>query len=268
LSYSRIILAFILVNAAGITLRYFELDTYFIFVGFRFHLGCILPFILLLRKENISELWESLRKPLFRKKIIPVFWLFSSLAVVFIVLYFLRGIKPGDPDYFYEFGLSSVFDYPLYLAWNFPQMCMLFMVLTVFAGGGNIPFIKVFTGLVLLFGFEFVPLGSEFSFFSAGSFILLSLTASFFTTKLQNIYWFSFIIFSSVWSIVLLFGSGSEVIINLFFAREYSSWEGFFKAGKQYSLYVIPLFLFVLLIITAFYSNFLRKKTPSKNQQV
>ncbi len=260
MSYSRIILAFILVNAAGITLRYFGLDTYFIFLGFRFHLGCILPFVLLLSKENISELWESLKKPLFRKKIIPVFWILLSLAVVFIALYFLRAIKPGDPDYFYEFGLSSVFDYPLYFAWNFPQMCMLFMVLIVLPGSGNISYIKVFTGLVLLFGFEFIPLDGGFSLFSTGSFILLSLTASFFVTKLQNIYWFSFIIFSSVWSIVLLFGSGSDIIINLFFAREYSSWEGFFKAGKQYSVYVIPSFLFILLMITVFYSALLRKK--------
>ncbi len=260
MNYSRIILAVLLVNAAGIALRYFELDTYFILLGFRFHLSCLVPFVMLLTKENLSELWISLKKPPFRRKIIPFFWILFSLAAVFVYFYSGKHIKQGDPDYFYEFGLSSIFDYPIYLVWNFPQMLMLFMTLLVFTKSGNLTYLKVFAGIVLLFGFEFIPLTSDFAPFSAASFILLALTASFFVTRLQNIYWFAFIIFSSVWSIILLFGSGSETVINIFFAREYSSWDGFFEAGKDYSAYIIPSFFFILLAITLFYMMLYRKK--------
>lgn len=254
MSKSRIILALILVNAAGIALRYFGLDTYFIFIGFRFHIGCILPFIVLLNKESLDDLWSALKKPYFRKKFIPFFLVVFSLAAVPGVLYVLKQIKPGDPDYFYEFGLSSLFDYPLYLAWNFPQLCMLFLTLSLFTGSGNLSYLKVFAGIILLFGFEFVPLSGDFSPFSAVSFILAALTASFFATRLQNVYWFSFIVFSSVWGILLMFGSGSEVLINLFFAKEYSSWEGFFQSGRLYSAYIIPSFFLLLLVVTSFYS--------------
>ena len=253
MSYSRIVLAVVLVNAAGISLRYFGLDTYFILLGFRFHLSCLIPFILLITEENLLMLWEALKKPSFRKKLIPLFLLLFSLAIVSASLYLIKQIKPADPDYFYEFGLSSIFDYPIYLAWNFPQLCMLFMVLSVISGSGNLSFLKVFAGLVLLFGFEFVPINNEFSVYSAVSFILLALTVSFFVTRLQNIYWFSFIVFSSVWSAVLLFGSSSETIINIFFAREYDKWEGFFNAGRQFSPFIFPAFSFILLIITSLY---------------
>ncbi len=260
MSFSRFVLAVLLVNAAGITLRYFSLDTYFIFLGFRFHLSCLIPFILLSSKENLVVLLEALKKPRFRKKLIPIFWLLFSAAIVLITLFLIKQIKPGDPDYFYEFGLSSIFDYPLYLIWNFPQLCMIFMVLAVIAGTGNLSYLKVFAALVLLFGFEFIPLNSEFSFFSASSFILLVLAASFFVTRIQNVYWFSFIVFSSVWSAVLLFGSGSETIINIFFAKEYQSWEGFFNVGRQYASFIIPAFFFILLVITSFYVMLSGKK--------
>ncbi len=260
MSYTRVVTAFILVNAAGITLRYFELDTYFIFLGFRFHLGCILPFVLMLNQESLSDLRESLKNPPFRKKLIPLFWILFSLAFVLIFFYLAKYIKPGDPDYFYEFGLSSIFDFPLYLVWNIPQLFMLFMTLSFFADS-NLAYLKVFAAIVLLFGFEFIPFNSDFAPFSAASFILMALTASFFVTRLQNIYWFSFIIFSSVWSIILLTGSSSEIIINIFFAREYSSWDGFFEAAKQYSGYMVPSFLFILLVITSSYGIFSAGKT-------
>ncbi len=258
--YSRIIFAVILVNAAGITLRYFGLDTYFIFLGFRFHISCILPFGIMLTKDNLSELWSSLRKPLYSRKIIPFFWILLSLLAVYGYFYLSNQIEPGDPDYFYEFGLSSIFDYPLYLAWNFPQLIMLFMTLSIITGSGNLSYLKVLAGLILLFGFEFIPLRNDFSLSGAASFVLLALTASFFVTRLQNIYWFSVIVFSSVWSMVLLSGSSSEVIINIFFAREYSSWEGFFTAGGDYSAFISPSFFLILLCIASMYVMMFRKK--------
>lgn len=256
----RIILSLIIVNAAGISLRYFDLDTYFIFLGFRFHLSSLIPFLILLNEDSLNKFYRTFRSPVFRKKILPALWIVLSLLIVMAVLYLISVVKTADPDYFYEFGLSSIIDYPLYLLWNFPQLCLLFYTLIVFSGTTRFPYTNVFAGLVLLFGYELIPLDSTFNPADVISLILLSLIISFFVTKLQNIYWFAVVLFSSVWSIVLLFGTGSRLIINIFFAKEYISWEGFFNSSKEISLFVFPFFFLILLLcVTSYYFNFTRK---------
>ena len=261
----RIILSLIIVNAAGISLRYFDLDTYFIFLGFRFHLSSLVPFLILLNEESLNKFYRSFRSPVFRKKILPALWIVLSLLIVMAVLFFLNEIRTADPDYFYEFGLSSIFDYPLYLLWNFPQLCLLFYTLLVFSGMTGFPYTNVFVGLVLLFGYELIPLDSAFNPADVISLLLLSLTISFFVTKLQNIYWFAAVLFSSVWSIILLFGTGSRLIINIFFAKEYGSWEGFFNSSKEISLFVSPLFFLILLLFITLYYFDSAGKTEKKD---
>jgi hypothetical protein len=261
----RIVLAIILVDIAGITLRYFDLSTYFIFLGFRFHLGSILPFFILFNNDTLKSISLLLRKPHFRKKFLPFMWIVFALIILFVVLYLFKKIKPGDPDYFYEFGLSSIFDFPLYLIWNFPQMCLLFLTLLIFSKQTRFSYLNVFIGLILLFGFETIPLDSDFNLMQVVSLVLMSLIASIFVTRLKNIYWFSIIIFSSVWSIILLFGSRSELLINIFFAREYSSWDGFFKIGKEISSFVVPSFFLIILILIISYLVFHRKKALEKS---
>lgn len=260
----RIIFVILLVNAVGIILRYFELDTYFVFVGFRFHLSALLPFILLVNEENLKNLFSALRKPYFRKKLLPFIWIISAPAVLLAVLYVAGEIKSADPDYFYEFGLSSVFDFPLYLIWNFPQLCFLFLTLRIFSGMTGFSYLDAFLGLILLFGYELIPFDSSFSPAVSISLVILCLTASFFVTNMQNIYWFAVVIFGSVWSIILLFGSRSELLINIFFAKEYSSWEGFFKIPADISLYIIPSYFILILVFTAFYSHVFRKPAQKK----
>ena len=255
----RIVLSIVIVNAAGIALRYYGLDTYFIFLGFRFHLSCLLPFVILMNGENLKLLSESFRKPRFRKKFVPLFLVIISLAVTVAALYLLKKIEPGDPDYFYEFGLSSIFDFPLYIVWNFPQLCCLFLTLSIISRINKLAYVNVFFGLILLFGYELIPFNSAFHPADAAAMLLLFLTASLFVTKLQNIYWFAVIVFSSVWSIILLFGSTSGTLINIFFAREYSSWDGFLNISKELSDYVVPSFFLILLVISTVYLFFPRQ---------
>ena len=259
-SLFRIIVAVLLVNAAGITLRYFGFDTYFIFLGFRFHLSAVLPFIILFKEKNLELLFKVLKKPLFKKKFLPFLWLIFSLGLLLTVLFILDKIKPGDPDYFYEFGLSSIFDFPLYLLWNFPQLCFLFMTLLLISQLNKLHYLNAFAGCILLFAYEIIPFNSKFNPVELIPFLAISLIASLFITRLQNIYWFSIIIFSSVWSIILLFGSESSTIINIFFAREYDSWEGFFKTGKDINNYVVPSFFLIMLLIVLIYV-IIKKKT-------
>ena len=261
----RIFLSLIIVNAAGILLRYLDLGTYFIFLGFRLHLSSLIPFLILLNEESLNKFYGSFRSSVFRKKILPALLIVLSLLIVMAVLFLLNEVKTADPDYFYEFGLSSIFDYPLYLLWNFPQLCLLFYTLLVFSGMTRFPFTNVFTGLVLLFGYELIPFDSAFSSSDVISLFLLSLIVSFFVTKLQNIYWFAVVLFSSIWSIILLFGTRSGTIINIFFAKEYSEWDGFFKASKGVSFYVFPVFFLILLMLIVFYYYYFRREAQKKD---
>ena len=86
MNFIRIILAIVLVNTAGIALRYFKIDTYFIFLGFRFHLGAILPFIILLDGHTIKKLSKAFRIPYFKKKFLPVIWILLPLIILLTLL--------------------------------------------------------------------------------------------------------------------------------------------------------------------------------------
>jgi hypothetical protein len=259
LKNKRIWIAIILVNLLGVTLKYFQFDAWFIFLGFRFHLSAVLPFFILFDGQTPGDLKKIFSKPKFRKKIIPIIWLISSIIIVTGILFLLKKIKFADPDYFYEFGLSSIFDYPLYLIWNFPQSCFLFYFLFRISEKSHFRFLNVLIGLTLLFVYEFIPLNKIVDPFEIAGAILLFIIASFFVTKLQNIYWFGIILFSSIWSIILLFGSKSEEIINIFFAREYGEWDGFFNISKGLNSYIIPSFFLVLMIFVAI-SSVLKKQ--------
>ena len=122
IKFSQIVIAVIIVNAIGLSLRYFDLDRYLIFIGFRFFLSLILPLLIVIRYSLFSKLKEILKQPKYNKTFQPLGWIFIPLIIVLIVLYFTKRIDVGDPDYFYEFGLSSIFDYPIYLIWNLPQL--------------------------------------------------------------------------------------------------------------------------------------------------
>jgi diacylglycerol kinase len=255
----RIILAVLVTATAGLALRYFEIDTYFIFLGFRFHLSAVLPFLILYNKNSISVLSEGLRRPYYKLKFLPFLWIIISLIIILSVLYFTKRLEMGDPDYFYEFGLSSIVDYPLYLIWNFPQLCLLFVSLVFISRSGRFSFLIAFISLIFLFFWEMIPFDLKINPAGFIPFISLTLIASYFITKLQNIYWFVIIVFSSVWAIILLFGSGSEIVINLFFAKEYNSWEGFLKPAKDIAAYIVPAYFLFLLIIVLLYMIFRRR---------
>ncbi len=253
LSAFRVILAILLTDAVGITSKYFGIDTYFIFLGFRFHLCAVLPFLILYNKNTFPVLIAALRKPYFKKKILPLFWIFFPLIILLLVLYFLKKIDTGDPDYFYEFGLSSIFDYPLYLIWNFPQLCLLFVTLISISGINKNHFLISILVFVFLFFWEIVPVDLKINPLTFIPFISMALIASFFVTILQNIYWFAITVFSSIWCIIILFGSSSSTLINLFFAREYDSWEGFLNTGKEFTAYIAPAYFLLLFLVILFY---------------
>ena len=246
----QIILAIILVNAAGLVLNYFNLDSYIILVGFRFHLSFVLPFLLILMNINTTKLKQNLLHPLYNKTFQPLSWIFLPFIILLAVLFILKKIEIGDPDYFYEFGLSSVVDYPIYLIWNLPQLLMFTAFLILIQPSLKFQSLSTMFITFLLFVFEFIPLHkAKLDVIDLVSLLLASLSIGFLVKYFQNIYWLAVIIFTIFWENLLAFGSGSPAMIHILFASQYESWDGFFDVAKNLHSYLLPFQLFITMVI-------------------
>jgi hypothetical protein len=71
-----LIAAIALTNAAGILLRIFNLDTFIILAGFRFHISLLLPFIIVFRKRHFVTLKEAFAHPKYNKTFPQLAWIF------------------------------------------------------------------------------------------------------------------------------------------------------------------------------------------------
>lgn len=224
------------INILGYLLKIFELPAFFILLGFRFHL-CSIVFLLLLflfRKE--IEIKKHLTDADFKNS-----WRTSLAFVPVLILaagaYFMRMIKFEEPDFFYELGLSSLVDFPIYLVWNLPQFTLLFLFFNLVSNlfGKKI----IFLLSPLLFLYEMAPLpDSEFDWLRAAEIFSSSIFVAFLFLKEKNIYIHSVAAFTLFWLIVLIYGSDDATITKIFLASTYTSWDGFFKAENSSAMYI------------------------------
>jgi hypothetical protein len=257
---SRMVISLIILNAAGILLRVFNLDTYFILVGFRFHISFILPFLVIFQKDQLHFIKKLFVDPQHKRTVLPLLWILLPLIIVAGVLFFLKKIEIGDPDYFYEFGLSSIVDYPIYLIWNFPQVFCLFIFLALSATISRKNFLLIPAISFFLFAFEFIPLNiKSIDYYGITSLLLISLTIGLLIKYFQNIYWFTIVVFSIFWLHFLAFGSSSEEIIHLLFASQYSNWDGFLEVKKTFAVFILPAQLGIMFLIVLISSSFRKK---------
>ena len=247
----KLILAIIIVNAAGLCLRYFNLSAYIIIIGFRFHISFVLPFIIVFRTDFLPYIKKSLLLP--EKKNAAIFLMLIILPLLIEAggLYILQKIDIGDPDYFYEFGISSIADYPIYLIWNFPQMILFFFFLVSVSSISKFKFLTVAAVIFLLFAFELVSINKTIiPFRDLGILISCCIIYSILINYYRNIYWFGVSLFTLLWLAILAFGSSSKTMINLLFASQYSNWEGFFEVIKNYMPYTLNVYFGITLIIS------------------
>lgn len=260
LEIRRLIFIIIAVNAAGFLLKYFELDNYVIIIGFRFHLSFILPLLIYFRKEDIPQIKKIFADPEHKKTILPLLWILLPLILIIIPLYLLGKLQIGDPDYFYEFGLSSIVDYPVYLLWNLPQAIVLFLFLATAVSSTDHKIKVSALILFLVFIYEFIPFEiKSFNYFPLVSLLLISISTGILIKYFQNIYWLSIFLFSIFWIHFLLFGTDSEKFIHLLFASRYYSWEGFLDFKKELAQYLLPAQL-LLTFITIMLSSLIRNR--------
>lgn len=252
----------IIINAAGLLLKYYGLDAYIILAGFRFYISLVLPFLIIYRNSQLGSIKKILVRPSYNRTFQPLSWVFLPLIILVASLYISKQIGIGDPDYFYEFGLSSIIDYPLYIIWNLPHLLMFAVFLILIQPSVKFNFFFSFLTALLCFTFIFVPLDKiKPDYFNISSFVFILASAILIIKYFQNVYWFSIIIFTILWSNILTFGSDSQTLIHMLFASKYQSWEGFLEVSKNIRQYLLPVQLGITLVLIVC-SVLLRRTKP------
>lgn len=256
-SPTRIILTILLVNAIGFALKYFELDTFVLILGFRFHLSAVLPFLAVINKEYISLIKPAFLEPKFTKVGKVIFTILFVTITFLVVLFLTKKIEIGDPEYFYEFGLSSLVDFPIYLVWNSFQLILLYLFFLIIQKSIKYNFLIFLLVSILILAYEFIPLKKIIlDYTSITALVLMCLIIALIFKFFNNIYLIVIIVFSIIWFSILTFGSSSSTLINIFFAAKYDSWEGFVAAEKTISQNAIPVY-YLLILLSLFILSFI-----------
>lgn len=237
------------INILGYLLKIFELPVFLIFLGFRFHLCSIIFLLLLFHFRKEIEFKKYLADTNFKNSRRSLSALVPSLILA-AAAYFLKLIEFDEPDFFYELGLSSLADFPVYLVWNLPQLLLLFLFFSLASNlfGKKI----IFLLSPLLFLFEIAPLpGNELDWLRAAEIISAAIFVAFLFFKEKNIYVNAIVTFALIWLIVLIYGSDYAALTKIFLASTYDSWDGFFKAKNPIAIY-IPLSSIILAWAVAF----------------
>lgn len=236
------VILIIITNAIGFLLKNFGFDRSFTLLGFRFHLSLVLPFFLVfIKKDYLSILKNYFVHPGNKNYLLAFSFIFFPALIIPLLLFLFNSAAIGDPDYFYELGMTSILDYPVYLLWNLPQLLMLSSFLIISTHGKKYKQPLFFIILLSLFLYEFIPLekSSLPLLIDAGTYFLAAAVFSLFFSKIRNIYLFSISVFSTLWINILLFGSNSKLFVGLLLARTYDKWDGLIEVSKTFSPYTM-----------------------------
>jgi len=230
-------------------LRFFNLPNYFFFIGFRFYGIILLVGFFLFFYQGIEIYKQALLSISFKKLLRIFFYVLIPPLVILATLFLLKKTELGDPDYFYELGLSSIVDFPIYFVWNFPQFFILFTLLKTIESSFKLKILPNFLLLLLLFLPEiFIFPKISVSLVAAVSSAILLLAISLFVNKKSNPLAVTLYFFITVWMALLLFGSQSETLLQLLLAKTYTTWDGFFEVNKKFILYIFPAYFFLSLL--------------------
>lgn len=241
----RLIFAIIIINVGGYFLRLKGLDTYIILAGFRFQISLIIPFFFIYTFSDNQLILQKLKNPNFNKTLPPLLWIFLPIIILAAVLFLAKKFAIGDPEYFYEFGLSSIVDFPIYLIWNLPELFLFGVTIILLINKLKIKsLVTTITITVAFFIYAILPVkGISYEYINSIIIFICIINFAILMSYLQNIYWIAIYSFTSLWCVYLAFGSNNPTAINLLFASQYSSWDGFFEVNKTLNNYIIVAYL-------------------------
>lgn len=257
------LLAFIIlilfINVSGYFLRYFSYDTYFIFLGFRFHISFLIFIFLLADIEFVSFIKKISSKPgSFNLMSMGMIILLPAIIIGGALL-LMKEIKIAKPDNFYELGISSLVDYPIYLLWNFPNLAAVISVIMYSVSAKKNKTVISAAYFCLIYISEVIPIDfKEVDYLPFINFVLFSLAIGLLISRFKNLYLLTTVIFTTIWLWILAFGCDNKLFVNLFLAAQYKSWAGFFSAGK-----IVSEFLTIgaaLIFLSSVYLNYLFSK--------
>jgi hypothetical protein len=236
---TRAFLALLITNAAGYCLKFFKLDDYLILLGFRLKLCFILPALFFIGGGSLSLLKNTVLTS-FKNKFLLQSVLFILPLIIFTGLFYLTGkIDLGDPEYFYEFGLSSIFDLPVYFIWNLPQLLCFVLIIKLIASSGGSKFSAMLFA-VLIFSYRFIPVkGEAVNIPAIAGYLITAITAGLAAVFFRNPLAAAFSIFFMTWSYFLFWGTGSAEAIHILFASKYDTWEGLLWIDDKSAPFVV-----------------------------
>ncbi len=249
-----LLLSLILVNGLGYLLRYYDLDRFIIILGFRFHLSLILPFVLFLFEKKFHLIKKQIKNINWREVINQLSMLLISTVLIFGSLILIKKADFSDPYFFYELGLSSLIDMPLYFIWNLPQLFMIGIVIHNERDKYKFSFPIIFLFLLLLFAYEFIPMNKEkllpFNIYNYAAYVLF---ISLVFIQRKNLYASALTVFLFIWILVLLTGSTNISVIKNILAKNFDEWEGFLEFSKIIVNYISLGFSGLMIILFSIY---------------
>ena len=228
--------------------RLFAVSPFIIIIGFRFHVCFVVSGLFFINTaiENVFRVetvkWGRLTGLIFM-------YLVFSAAPFALIPAKLATFHQGDN--FYELGVSSVFDFPIYFLWNLPQFIMFYFSLkAIQALKPSAFFIPVF--LLIITSTHFAPPVTPFPVWTIGQVLGLILIILLLIYKSANWLEFCVLLFFIIWSTLLIFGTENEMLVKLFLGKNYTAWDGFISS-KIFSVEMLrSAYLGMLLVITAF----------------
>jgi hypothetical protein len=187
-----------------------------------------------LLRFGLEPFKQSIIKLNYKKILLPIVLVFMPVAIVIGGLFIIQKIHFNEPEFLYEFGFSSLIDFPLYFIWNLPQLLIFYTFQKIIKENLKPTFIWVFISCMGFFIYEFIPLTeSTLQLIPISEFIMIIILSVILVLRFNNFYLFSFLIFGLTWSLTLSFGSSSQIIVNIVLAKNYNMWEGFFLVEKS-----------------------------------
>lgn len=263
------IILILIISCLFNNLFYFLSETFsfpiqFYLLGFRFNIFLFLNIVIMVFYFNKIEkdvFWSYFRFQNFSLYFNYFFLMILIYGIICGILFSFGLVSIQKNKYFYEFGISSLFDFPIYFIWNLPFLLSIEIVWRLFPQSKSV-LINVFTSFLFVLNF-FLPIfimkndGFSLQNFSLIIFpFSLALYNSFILDYKKNLWLNSLNLFFSVWLLIILFGSKDNFLINTFFGRNYEEWEGFFKIKNQINFSVSSLIGFLFLIFCIkFYFN-------------
>lgn len=254
-----LVVFFISTNLVLLFYKFFEIIPQVYFLGFRLN-PFLLIFLLLMYLEKRP--WTELIEPFktfgkFKHWFIGLFIPVLAGGIILLTGLLFGKFRTTHPEYFYEFGISSILDFPTYLVWTLPILLGLIYIWMILFRSETATRVLIHSltfalGFIGIFIINFNPklllnyVGVLLLIFS-----VMCWTYGFYGYT-KSLWVSSFTFFVQIYVIVLLFGSTDSFLIKTFFARNYEKWDGFFsiiliKNLPSEAFISIPLITFGIL---------------------